>query len=118
MIGRALLISLVVCFLSLTSSPAFSLTPQPITYGDLFKTMKVIVKVTPGNNGQARYWWFKMRLLSLDGATYTIRCGKFDMSTVLDQPTTTDDLTLLEYINMNMASTTTMSVADQTWCTQ
>ena len=111
MIFRAFLISVVVCFLSLTSLPAFSLTPYPIGWDKFVSTANIIVRVTPGNNGQARYWWWKA---NIEG---TIHCGKYDMSQVLYQPVT-GDTWLSAYLLTNMFPSVPMSEADKAWCLQ
>lgn len=91
--------------------PAFSLTPQPIKADSLISTANIIVRVTPGNNGQARYWWWKA---NIEG---TIYCGKYDMSQVLYQPVT-GDTWLSAYLVNNIIAATPMSETDKIWCTQ
>ena len=98
-----------VLLLAAVSSPALALTPQPIGWGNFISTANIIVRVTPGNNGQARYWWWKA---NIEG---TIHCGKYDMSQVLYQPVT-GDTWLSAYLLGNMFPSAPMSDADKTWC--
>jgi hypothetical protein len=125
MIGRALLVSLVVCFLSLTSLPAFSLTPTPINgYIAVGTLNKIIVRVTPDANGQARYWWYKVKVTFSDPLQSTIYCGKHDLWSQNTQEATGQDMSLYAYVSNQWYNDTTgesaapMSATDSAWCLQ
>ena len=117
MIWRAFLVSLVICFLSLTSLPVFSLTPTPMNVAGLSGSLsKIIVRVTV--DGTTKFWWYKAEVRYFDGSV-TRYCGKYDLSLVMDQPITTDDITMFEYLMaQNEIASSTMSDTDKAWCLQ
>ena len=103
--------------LALVSLTAQALTPIPIDPNVLLATTNIIVRVTPDQNGSARYWWYKAKFKYPDGTITTLYCGKYDILTSLTQPATGQDEYLSAYLTRNISSAT-MSAEDQAWCLQ